>query len=87
MNYRAKHLPEHWQKWVENHPDLSQGRCTPEFNGTVTLEWEDGSAAFFRYAFLVEDKDRKEILVLTEHCGYHVFRTPGLDFSQSKNKV
>ncbi len=80
MNHRAKYLPEHWQKWVEDHPQLSKGMLTPEFGNEVKLEWEDRSKATFRYAFFVEDKDRQEILVLTEHCGYYVFSTRGLTY-------
>lgn len=83
MNHRATHLPEHWQKWVESHPQLSKGMLTPEFSGRypVELEWEDGSKAVFKYAFWVVDDERKELLVLTEHCGYHVFKTAGLTWT------
>jgi hypothetical protein len=81
MNPRAKHLPDHWQKWVASHPQLSKGECTQEFNGKVKLKWEDGSKAKFKYAFCVVDDERKELLVLTEHCGYHLFKTTGLTWS------
>jgi hypothetical protein len=89
MNPRAKYLPEHWQKWVENHPKLSKGMLTEEFNGSVSLHWEDGSMAFFDYAFLVWDEDRDEICVFSEHCGYHCFTgTSSLTFANyTKKKI
>lgn len=82
MNSRAKYLPVHWQEWITNHPKLSKGMLTEEFRGEVKLEWEDRSKASFKYAFFVVDEERKEILVLTEHCGYYVFNTAGLTFSK-----
>ena len=39
----------------------------------VRLRFDDGSEASFKYAFFVEDRERKELAVFTEHCGYHVF--------------
>lgn len=75
MNNRIKHLPVHWQKWVETHPKLSKGESVDEFKDSVSLNWEDGSNAIFEYAFIVWDEKREEICVFTEHSGYHVFRT------------
>jgi hypothetical protein len=84
MNNRVKHLPKHWQDWVANHPDLSQGKCTSEFNNVVSLKWEDGSHAIFDYAFFVQDDEHKEIAVFTEHCGYHVFPLGGFEVKNYK---
>ncbi len=73
MNPRAKYLPPHWQEWVAQHPKLSKGMLTPEFNNHVRLQFEDGGFVFFNYAFAVVDEEHEEIAVFTEHCGYHVF--------------
>ncbi len=75
---RTKYLPLHWQEWVSGHPDLSRGYATPEFNNEVYIFWEDGSTMHFQYAFFVEDVEKGEICVLTEHCGYHCFSTMGM---------
>ena len=79
MNHRAAHLPAHWQDWVFDHYKLAQGMLTEEFNYSVFIRWEDGSVVHFQNAFFVENKQRKEIVVFTEHCGYHLFRTTGLE--------
>jgi hypothetical protein len=42
---------------------------------SVSVRLSDGSYAFFRYAFFLEDSDRELAAVFTEHCGYHVFTT------------
>jgi hypothetical protein len=68
-------LPKHWQDYIKknNWFDLSQ------FNSFVSIQFEDGSNMFFNYAFLVRDEQREEIAVFTEHCGYYVFPTRGLE--------
>jgi hypothetical protein len=72
-------LPAHWREWVEAraaqaggaHHRLSAG----DFPTTsVRLTFEDGSRATFRHAFSIEDCQRGELALFTEHCGYHVFR-------------
>lgn len=40
---------------------------------SVRLSFPDGSSAFFKYAFVLEDQARQLVAVFTEHCGYHVF--------------
>lgn len=52
-------------------------------HATVQLTFEDGSEASFRYAFFVEDRERDELAVFTEHCGYHVFSLHGLQFEST----
>lgn len=47
----------------------------------VAFEFDDGSAGVFRYAFFLEKKDAVGIdmyAVFTEHCGYRLFRGPGV---------
>ncbi len=79
MNPRANYLPEHWQKWVAEHPNLSKGELTSDFNNHVYIQWEDGSYMHFRYAFLVVDYNHKELGVFTEHCGYYCFPMRGIE--------
>lgn len=43
----------------------------------VHLKFDDGSYAFFKYAFYLVDEDFNEFAVLTEHCGYHIFTLSG----------
>ncbi len=68
-------LPAHWQEYIRKQDwfDLKQ------FSSNVSIQFEDGSNCFFRYAFLVQDSDRGEIAVFTEHCGYFVFQMRGLE--------
>jgi hypothetical protein len=67
-------LPSYWQGVIEKNDwfDLKQ------FNSCVSIQYEDGSNMFFNHAFLVHDKERKEIAVFTEHCGYFVICTRSL---------
>ena len=68
-------LPQYWRDFISdrNWFDLSQ------FNGYVWIQFEDGSHCFFNYAFMVIHEEREELAVFTEHCGYYVFSTRGLE--------
>ena len=46
---------------------------------TVKLKFVDDSRASFLYAFVVRNEQRSEVAVFTEHCGYHVFPSGGLE--------
>lgn len=78
MNYRTENLPPHWKEWVLKHPKLSIGHATKEMNGVVQMLWEDGSAALFNNAFVVEDETHYDLCVFTEHCGYHWYSKKGV---------
>lgn len=43
-----------------------------KFNQVVDVRFQDGSLIKFQYAYMDGSND-KELLVLTEHCGYYVF--------------
>ncbi len=76
-------LPEHWKQWLRDaRPEHSGQLSVYDFppGGAVRLHFEDGSTATFRYAFYVVDEARHEIAVFTEHCGYHVFSSVGLEW-------
>jgi hypothetical protein len=40
---------------------------------SVILRFRDGSHVLFRFAFTITDEAGREVMVFTEHCGYHVF--------------
>ena len=40
---------------------------------SVHLQFDDGSFAQFRYAFVVFDDLGEQCMVFTEHCGYYIF--------------
>jgi hypothetical protein len=42
-------------------------------NQVVQIRFPDDSLVQFRYAFAVQDCQRRLIAVFTEHCGYHLF--------------
>jgi hypothetical protein len=44
--------------------------CT-DFGDQVTLTHPDGTTLVFRNALFIKRRDG--VLVMTEHCGYHVF--------------
>ena len=82
---RHNDLPPNWRARVEAHArQLSGGRRETlgadafHQDEVAILEFEDGSTARFNHPLLLHDEEREEVCVLTEHCGYHVFRTPGL---------
>lgn len=57
---------------------MSHHHCPPEksltaydFRGSVSLRFEDGSRATFKYALF--ERHGGLVHVYTEHCGYHSF--------------
>ena len=50
---------------------LSAGDFSP--GQSVSIRFHDGSYVLFRYAFAIRDEGAGEVIVFTEHCGYHVF--------------
>ena len=81
--YHSIYLPEHWRAWLCAYRPRWNGELSAyDFaDEDVQLRFEDGSGATFRYAFCAIDEGRNEIAVFTEHCGYHVFRLAGLEWS------
>lgn len=55
-----------------------------KFNKIITLDFEDGSKAVFRYAAILIPKDPYlKLIVITEHCGYHFFNQEGTKITES----
>lgn len=80
---KHKDLPQRWQDKIEKY--LSEhgheyNRKYKRFsaydfsvNSHIKITFEDGSHAFFKYAFYWIEELWKEVAVFTEHCGYHIF--------------
>lgn len=49
---------------------LSEGLSLGDFNSEVEIKFQDGSHAFFKYAFFVVDTKEKLCAIFSEHCGY-----------------
>jgi hypothetical protein len=89
MNTWHKSLPEHWRKRVtdlalKNSNGQFQDLSATTFRRSVGLNFPDGSAATFEHAFYLVDDERQELLLLSEHCGYHVFPLDGLQYTYSE---
>jgi hypothetical protein len=72
-----KYLPAHWQEKVKECLGRPEARyreiSVADFVHDLRIEFEDGSDAFFSFAFYLHDDEAQEVAVFTEHCGYHVF--------------
>ena len=73
-------LPDRWVERLhahlrEKHGGERSGLSAADFSARQSLKiiFQDGSFAFFRYAFYLLDRELNEVAVFTEHCGYHVF--------------
>lgn len=75
---RPDDLPERWKIRLRDYlksigsqyPTLGAGDFP---TGGVRLTFEDRSTVRFRYAFVIEAPEWREVAVFTEHCGYHLF--------------
>jgi hypothetical protein len=83
---RQDDLPERWKnKLKESLRAKGQERDvldTSDFpaSSTVHIRFEDESKVEFRYAFVIEAPEFRQVAVFTEHCGYHLFQSyEGLD--------
>jgi hypothetical protein len=85
-------LPERWAKKLKAHlsDELGADRdhlSAMDFSSqSLKINFQDGSSAFFRYAFYLLDRELNEVAVFTEHCGYHIFPLYGthLELLESK---
>jgi hypothetical protein len=86
-------LPEPWAKKLKAHlrdefgADRDHLSATDfSINQNLKINFEDGSSAFFRYAFYLLDRELDEVAVFTEHCGYHIFPLLGTQFELLESK-
>ena len=77
---RQRNLPQRWQDKLAEHlieiGSKYKELAADAFKHNLKITFEDGSYAFFNYAFYWIDEVWKEVCVFTEHCGYHVFYLP-----------
>ncbi|MGI8669547.1 MAG: hypothetical protein ACR2J3_06800 [Aridibacter sp.] len=70
-------LPQRWQETIKNYlleigPKYKSFGVS-DFNYDLKIDFDDGSNAFFHYAFYMVNKEWREIAVFTKHNGYHIF--------------
>ncbi|MBG8554185.1 hypothetical protein [Hymenobacter guriensis] len=83
---RQADLPERWKIRLQDYllakgsDHRSLGASDFPNGNVVRITFEDDSKVEFRYAFVIEAPEFKEIAVFTEHCGYHLFNSyEGMD--------
>ena len=90
MHSFQKNLPEHWNEWIRQYSkEKSEGKYESlganDFLHVVTINFVDDSKAIFNGAFVAEDKEKEEIAIFTEHCGYHIFNSHGIESILDEN--
>ena len=88
---KRSELPERWVTKLTSHIREQLGQDRRELSATdfryhLKINFEDGSFAFFQYAFYILDQDNNEVAIFTEHCGCHIFPLYGtkLELLESK---
>ena len=86
-----KDLPERWAAKLKAYlrEELEVNRdslSAEEFHHSLKINFEDGSYAFFGFAFYLLDRELNEIAVFTEHCGYHIFPLLGTNLELFESK-
>ncbi len=70
-------LPERWQEEIQNYlveiGSKYKSLSIDNFSNDLSIDFDDGSYAFFHNAFYIVKKDWKEIAIFTEHNGYHIY--------------
>ena len=80
---RHEDLPPRWREQIEQLVQKRRPSSLKELSAydfpdqSLKIEFPDGSQAKFEYAFAIELG--KELGVFTEHCGYHIFPSHGLE--------
>ena len=77
---RNTDLPERWKPKLQEYL-IAKGSTRPEklsasefpSETTVSIRFEDSSHVEFRYAFVIEAPEFREVAVFTEPSGYHLF--------------
>ena len=62
---------------------LEEGLSCGDFNQEVSIRFQDGSHALFKYAFFVVNKLTKTCAIFTEHCGYFEFSSVAVSLAES----
>jgi hypothetical protein len=91
MLLNHKDLPERWAGRLKAYllEELGVKRenlSAEDFHHSLKINFEDGSYAFFGYAFYLLDQELNEVAVFTEHCGYHIFPLLGTSLELFESK-
>ena len=83
-------VPTEWQDslkvFIRQHAGEERDHLiASDFQQDVLLRFPDGSTLFFKFGLYLISKDRTQIAVFTEHCGYHVFPFHGVDVELLKS--
>jgi hypothetical protein len=76
---RYDDLPERWKAKLQQHVATTgggefRGLSASDFSSSVvTITFEDDSKVEFKYAFVIQAPEMREVGVFAEHCGYHIF--------------
>ncbi|MDU0372845.1 hypothetical protein ACFPAF_20765 [Hymenobacter endophyticus] len=77
---RQSDLPERWKIKLRDYlTEKGSERATLSasdfpLDSVVRIVFEDDSKVEFKYAFVIEAPEFKEVGVFTEHCGHHLFQ-------------
>jgi hypothetical protein len=66
-------LPDVWKDKIIEKYDKTRVDAFDFEYGPIEIFFEDESYVRFNYCIDIVDEARDEILILTEHCGYHIF--------------
>lgn len=72
---KLEDLPERWRN------KLPENITTEniDFSSHMVFHFEDLTSFFLRNCYVIENKDWKEILALTEHNGYHIIPAESIE--------
>ena len=77
-------IPAHWKtkvtEWIRSFADDIRERFIADdfpCSHSISMRFDDGSTASFQYAILIEAPELNELVIFTEHCGYHIFPLGG----------
>ena len=85
-------LPQRWQDKLPSEITLNtvvskKGKDVPIFEDIVDILFEDRSSMHFENATMLEDEEFEELCILTEHSGYYIVSTRGLEAAtETKSK-
>ncbi|HEX8350366.1 MAG TPA: hypothetical protein VF598_10420 [Hymenobacter sp.] len=76
---RHEDLPERWKAKLREYLAVKGNAETQQLSAAnfpvdsrVRITFEDESSVEFKYAFVIEAPEFREVAVFTEHCGYHL---------------
>ena len=86
---RHQDLPDRWkEKLAEYLRSNGRDKTTLDLydfdqSQTIKIRFEDESCAEFRYALIINAPEFNETGLFTEHCGYHIFGSAGIEIEMT----